>query len=105
MTFKLQAPPAGCVTAEDHERALVALAELLEKKARELLEGDVRIGISAGREAANVAVRARRQAAELALLRENREHADYLVREYKRMHGYDIERRPRLKRRTPIHGQ
>lgn len=98
MTWKPAPPPPQCQTAEQHERKLCELAELLEAKARSLLEGDQRVGISAGRETANVAIRARRQAAELAQAREAREHDTWVVREYQRMNGLADER-PRLKRK------
>ena len=93
--------PDGCASTLDCWRALTAMAELLESKARDLLTGDARIGISAGREAANVAVRARRAAAEIALASEQVQHSEWLMSEYKKLEGGGGNQRPRLKRRNP----
>src|SRR4051794_13994594 len=97
MAFKSTCPD-GCRTAIEHERELVALAELLESKARTMLAGDVRIGVSAGKELALAAIRARKQASELALAREGREHDDWIVREYQKLQGV-VRDRPQLQRK------
>ena len=97
MTFK-PTTPDGCRSTEEHERALVQLAEELEAKAREMLTSDVRIGISAGQELALAAIRARKQAGELALAREQSEHTDHIMREYQKMKGLGTAR-PALRRK------
>ena len=73
MNFKTFKPPPGCVSVEEHERELVKTAELLEVKARVLLESDAKLGLAYARDLSLAAIRARTQAAELAVRREGLE--------------------------------
>jgi hypothetical protein len=63
-------PPPGCATVEDHERSLLALANDLEKRGRELLESDGRVTVATANQLALAAIKARAKAADLTVERE-----------------------------------
>jgi hypothetical protein len=102
MTYKPPPPPAGCSTAEDHERATTALADTLDQQIASLLEGGSSpMMVSRVKELALAICRLRKLASELALAREDREHSNWILGEYKKLHGHGRAERPRLKRRIP----
>jgi len=64
-------PPPGCVSVEEHERKLTALADQLEARlAAFMSEADGRLGMSAINATSAQIISARRRAAELARIRE-----------------------------------
>jgi hypothetical protein len=77
--------PHGCQSVESHERELLALAEVLEARAREMLDSDGRIDIATGNQLALAAIRARGKAADLAAAREARDYEVWLVEHEKQM--------------------
>lgn len=97
MPFKPSMPPSGTVSVLDHERRLLEMAELLEKKARALLDNDARIGAATGNQLALSAVKYRNAAAELASRREELDHRAELLAHHKLMLGIKGDRR--LKRK------
>ena len=85
--YKAPPPPEGCEDSDQTERKLIALADLLEKKARKVLESDAEIGLGTAKELALAAIRARRQAAELAIRREDRSYSTWVVDTYRELAG------------------
>ena len=92
-------PPPGCEGVDAVEAKLHALADLLESKAREVLETDARMGLGTAKELALAAIRARKQAGDLALAREDKAHSEYLLAEVKKLQGNAPTRRPPLRRK------
>jgi hypothetical protein len=93
-------PPADCEPVDVVEAKLHKLADLLESKAREVLETDARIGLGTAKELALASIRARKQAGDLALAREDRAHSEWLIAEVKKLHGRAGPPRPPLRRKT-----
>ncbi len=93
-------------SAFQHEHEFIRLAELLQVRATALLSDHERrdhMGLNAGRNLADAAIKARRAAAELANAREERADSHRLLAEYKRMKGHGTveaaTERPRLRRK------
>lgn len=78
-------PPDGCASVEEHERSLLALAQDLEKRSRELLVSDGRVTVATANQLALASIKARAKAADLALAREQTEYGEWLVAQKKRM--------------------
>lgn len=99
--FKPGPNPDGCVDVHEHERRLTESADALEKRGLELLGSDGRITVATGNQCLTSAIKARAAAAQLAHARIEREHAQWVMAEYKRMNGLGAATRPRLKRKDP----
>jgi hypothetical protein len=72
----LPTPPPGCKTSDDHERGFTELADALETRGLEMLESDGRIDVATAKELCIASIRARHEAAQFTLRREN----EHLVR-------------------------
>lgn len=96
--IKTKPPPPGTHDVDVHERRLTELADKLQAKAEKLLETDVRIHIATGKELALASIRARKEAAELALARADRAHDEMIIAECRRIDAGAAPRaRPRLR--------
>jgi hypothetical protein len=68
----LPSPPDGCLDTVAHERKLVALADYLEEKGKELCVDKGRINYATAARLFEVAIKARREASQQASVRERR---------------------------------
>lgn len=82
-----EAPPEGCLSANDHERVLTAMGRDAEAFARKLCTGKGRINYATAAKLFEVAIRAYRAAAEYTQTRERRNHVRWLEKRRRAIGG------------------